>query len=247
MKHTRTILLMYKEFTQDDNLPSIKDFFEPEPYEFKEEILNYLRRGEVRAAQPGIGRDVFTGERFGGGKLLLGDHNYGWTTDLIYYVEKYNMRLPKEFEEYVHLKMNGLLEEYYDKRMKQLAGLDSVEIQNNPHLGNRYHVRIYRNGVVKYSNNIDCKDGAVMFIKPEDAQHILRYYIPDLFGHETQSAGATIIDGYHWKCIFYENNKIIDEMEGWPGEDTKRYSLFSSAISVIERTIEKDMGYNCMN
>ena len=33
--------------------------------------------------------------------IFMNDGKYSWTSTLIYYVEKYNLRLPLEFEKYV--------------------------------------------------------------------------------------------------------------------------------------------------
>ena len=63
--------------------------------------MDYLKRGKILAGCPGILRDVFTGEKICGGWLLYSDGVYSWESDIIYYYEKYNLRLPRDFIDYV--------------------------------------------------------------------------------------------------------------------------------------------------
>ena len=55
-----------------------------------------------------------------------------------------------------------------------------------------------------------------------------------------------MIDGYHWKIIFYRKEEVVSEVEGWPNEDSWRYNEISSIISWVESIIQKDMGSNYM-
>ena len=66
------------------------------PNKQKAEILSYLRNAEIIAAAPGIMKDVLTGESTGREELLYSDGKYVWKSDMIYYVEKYDMELPEE-------------------------------------------------------------------------------------------------------------------------------------------------------
>lgn len=70
--------------------------------------MDYLRHnGTATLAQAGLSYDKLTGERIKGerGMTLNDDGVYTWWSDLAYHVEKYNLRLPKEFEEHVLGKM----------------------------------------------------------------------------------------------------------------------------------------------
>lgn len=60
-------------------------------------VAQYLRSGESVAESPGILRDVLTGARIPERLSYLTDGKYAWRSDLAYYVEKYNLRLPEDF------------------------------------------------------------------------------------------------------------------------------------------------------
>ena len=96
----RHTLLQYKEFGADTE-NSIKDHFLDEPYKQKEAVVFYLRNtGEIVCVACGRGTDAITGDPIpGGSKRIINDGEYSWNSDLVYYVEKYNMRLPREFED----------------------------------------------------------------------------------------------------------------------------------------------------
>lgn len=63
----------------------------------KARVLHYLKGQEIIAAAPGIMRDAFTGERIRGEMLLYSDGKYYWGSETIFYFEKYNLQLPKDF------------------------------------------------------------------------------------------------------------------------------------------------------
>ena len=46
-----------------------------------------------------IAKDVFTGDQISNEMIGMNDGEYTWFNTLAYYVEKYNLRLPKEFED----------------------------------------------------------------------------------------------------------------------------------------------------
>jgi hypothetical protein len=84
------------------NAPSIKDSFEAEPYEGMERIANYLdNSGEVTICAASGSVDVLTQESISDKRQMLTDGEYAWNNTLSYYVRKYNLRLPKEFEDKV--------------------------------------------------------------------------------------------------------------------------------------------------
>lgn len=92
-------LLQYREFTNGNgNYPSIKDSFSKGPYYGQDKIVEYLRKGHVTLCSPTITVDVFTGQRIDNQKYLMTDGEYSWNNALAYYVEKYHLRLPLEFE-----------------------------------------------------------------------------------------------------------------------------------------------------
>ena len=94
-------LIHYDEFGSGMCFPSIKDFFQPKKYEEQDKIIEYLKNGKCTMASPGRAIDVFTGEVIDMNVMYMNDGKYSWTSVLIYYVEKYNLRLPLEFEKHV--------------------------------------------------------------------------------------------------------------------------------------------------
>ena len=58
-----------------------------------------MKNAQVTAAAACMFRDVITGELIPDEALCLTDGEYHWRSDITYYVEKYNMRLPQEFIE----------------------------------------------------------------------------------------------------------------------------------------------------
>lgn len=67
----------------------------------KEQVLRYMRKGHVIAAAPGMVKDVFKHENVAGEMLAYCDGEYYWGSEAIYYFEKYNMQLPKEFIDHI--------------------------------------------------------------------------------------------------------------------------------------------------
>ena len=94
-------LIHYNEFAEGMGFPSIKDSFEKKKYSGQDKIVSYLKNGKVHMASTGYDTDVVTGDLIKQTKTFMNDGKYSWTSTLAYYVEHYNMRLSKEFEEYV--------------------------------------------------------------------------------------------------------------------------------------------------
>ena len=89
-----------RELDRDNNLPSIKDLIN-QPIEGKSKIIEYMKKSEVIAVAPAIVRDVLNPEIRLPELFLMSDGVYGWRSDVIYYVEKYDMALPDEFVQHV--------------------------------------------------------------------------------------------------------------------------------------------------
>ena len=70
-------------------------------YENKEQILNYLKKETFIFVRLDILRDIFTGDTISYENRVLGDNEYVWSEELIYYVEKYNAKLPNEFVNHI--------------------------------------------------------------------------------------------------------------------------------------------------
>lgn len=96
----------YKELCPNHDYPSLKEFLNKNRYEHQEVIVQYLRNGEAFLAAAGKAKDVFTGEDIPGELLGMRDEEYTWFNILAFYVDKYNLRLPKDFEEHILSKMS---------------------------------------------------------------------------------------------------------------------------------------------
>jgi len=92
-------LIQFDEFGPGMGLPSIKDSFSKAPYAGKEKVIAYLSKGRKTYVATSYSRDVFTGEMIPGERCGMTDGEYSWNSALAYYVERYNLRLPLEFEE----------------------------------------------------------------------------------------------------------------------------------------------------
>lgn len=97
------MLCNYTEYGSDNGI-SMKDLFQREPYYGKDKIVSYLRHnGKATLASTAVAHDRITNERIKGEHelVLYDDGKFSWWSDIAYHVEKYNLRLPKEFEDYV--------------------------------------------------------------------------------------------------------------------------------------------------
>ncbi len=95
--------------TQTD-FPSIKDYVSDIPFEGKQEVIDYLKHGGTEVLYSMVSeKDVFTGNNIKLPDVGRSDEKYTWWTSLAYYVDKYNLRLPKEFEEYAIQKYSKLV------------------------------------------------------------------------------------------------------------------------------------------
>lgn len=91
---------IYKEFGFE-NAPYLKDSFESKPYENASQIAEFLRNGTTGVACPRTERDVFTGEYIKDETVVRTYGEYKWPQRLAYYVEKYNLLLPDDFERHI--------------------------------------------------------------------------------------------------------------------------------------------------
>lgn len=94
-------LSKFEELSPGYGYPSLKDYFQNESYNEKDKIIKYLSNGKSVLASPEIHKDIVTGAKIPLKLEIMTDGKYTWSTEIIYYVDKYNLRLKKEFEEYV--------------------------------------------------------------------------------------------------------------------------------------------------
>ena len=91
----------YEEISPGKGFPMMKDSFNEKPYQGQEKIVQYLLHGKKDMASFKIPKDVFTGETIPMSMIGMNDGEFTWWNTLAHYVKKYNLRLPKEFEEKV--------------------------------------------------------------------------------------------------------------------------------------------------
>jgi hypothetical protein len=87
--------------------PSMREFMSDKPWPDQDKMLEYLRSGHILALPMGASlTDWFDRPRKAnpiingqveGGTTPMGDGVWFWCAGLIYFVEKYNVRLPQEF------------------------------------------------------------------------------------------------------------------------------------------------------
>lgn len=91
----------YKELEPGRNFPMLKDSLEKEAYPHKNDVLRFLLNGTVDFARASRARDVFSGDIIPTEVLVMHDGDFYWSNTLAWYVEKYNLRLPREFESHI--------------------------------------------------------------------------------------------------------------------------------------------------
>lgn len=91
----------YQELNPKGNYPLMKDSLAKNKYPNQEAIVRFLRKGEVVLAQLSRNKDVFDGSVIESEVLTLTDGEYFWCNQLAHYVDKYNLRLPEEFEKHI--------------------------------------------------------------------------------------------------------------------------------------------------
>ena len=92
------VMVKWKEFNPLSKRSMREDFCNsPSPY--AEKIVAYLDNGELVLASPSNATDIFSGEKLNQTSCILTDGEYSWSNSLSYYVQKYNLRIPKELEE----------------------------------------------------------------------------------------------------------------------------------------------------
>jgi len=93
--------ITYREFYDDEDGISIYDYLEKTPYSKQDKIARFLNSGKIEFARLSRVKDIFTGERIPREVLVMSDGEYYWANYLAWYVEKYNLRMPEEFEKYI--------------------------------------------------------------------------------------------------------------------------------------------------
>lgn len=94
----KMISLYWKEFNPTAE-KSIKEDFQNVASPNKIKIIEYLNSGTVVLAATSTENDIFTGEIIAPTRCILTDGEFSWPNSLGYYVDKYNLQVPKELED----------------------------------------------------------------------------------------------------------------------------------------------------
>lgn len=97
-KALENYLCQFKEYSTFRPYPSMKEFFQPEPYEGMQEIVQYLKCGKKIPVSGGAAYDYFDPEKISGENVPMTDGELAWDHTLPYYIETYNLRLPEHHE-----------------------------------------------------------------------------------------------------------------------------------------------------
>lgn len=91
----------YEELNPGNGFPKMRDHISDIPYSTKPYILEHLKSGTGHIATAARIYDCYTGEPVQGYGFLIhmNDGEYFWTNKLIYYIDRYNLRLPADIEE----------------------------------------------------------------------------------------------------------------------------------------------------
>ena len=90
-----------KEFSNNGNLPSVKEAMSNTEIVAKNKVLQYLKSFNADCAAGMSLVDEVTGETLKSGVNGYNDGEYFWDTRHIYHFEKYNMKLNDDFIKYV--------------------------------------------------------------------------------------------------------------------------------------------------
>jgi hypothetical protein len=94
------VLGKFKEIYNTDGLPRLSDNI-GHPNEHKKLVLDYMRTFKSTSASPAKIKDVISGQEIDLPLECKTDGVYGWRTDFMYYIEKYDLKIPNDFVEYV--------------------------------------------------------------------------------------------------------------------------------------------------
>lgn len=125
----RTILRVVKVFRElgaGADAPSIVDARGTRPSAHKAEVVAYLRGGTVHTFTMRISDDVFDPRASAGRASLVTDGVYAWPQFLAYYVDKYDVSLPADFE--AHMRQRGwAIPDKVDLSTVALPGVDAAQ------------------------------------------------------------------------------------------------------------------------
>jgi hypothetical protein len=86
----------YSKMAKPEAMADLESLRHTVPQEFEDRILSYLQRGKQIVAVAGLASDVFSGDIIGPPNIFS-DGEWTWTSEAIYYVKRYHVRVPDEF------------------------------------------------------------------------------------------------------------------------------------------------------
>lgn len=99
------VVKAFRELGAGADAPSIFDARGKRPPAHKAEVVAYLRAGTVHTFTMKVMQDVFDPQLLAGRPSMVTDGAYAWPQLLVYYVDKYDVSLPPDFEE--HMRQRG--------------------------------------------------------------------------------------------------------------------------------------------
>jgi len=92
-------------YDDDPTAPSLASARGKRTADNKQQVVDYLRSAITFIVSPGRDDDVFDPSKSAGSSSIATDGVYVWPRTLAYYVEKYDVELPPDFE--AHMARNG--------------------------------------------------------------------------------------------------------------------------------------------
>ena len=96
-----TVIGRFKETYNNQEYPSIMDAVGKLDPSIKSTVVAHLKRGKTLSLAAGYATDVISGELINTPYACCSDGVYGWRSDVLYYVEHYDIALPEEFIQFV--------------------------------------------------------------------------------------------------------------------------------------------------
>ena len=101
MKLIGEVKEMYNDEKYRSVLPDIKSKKKKKEIADKKQVLSYLKSFPAVSSSPYIVKDIITGDKINIPLEFYTDGVFGWRSDTVYYFEKYNLELGKDFINYV--------------------------------------------------------------------------------------------------------------------------------------------------
>jgi hypothetical protein len=84
-----------------EGAPSVADVRGKRSPDHQAQVVAYLKAGRVLVMSPGLVRDAFDRSSVAGSRSIRTDGEFAWPDSLAFYVERYLVELPRDFEEHM--------------------------------------------------------------------------------------------------------------------------------------------------